>query len=81
MKSRKAFLTKPESFFNDSKIPGTLELHNIRRRWCMETGFFFHTAADELPFHEQWYRKYGDSDKSAYLELPLCFDPKMSSMP
>ena len=42
---------------------------------------FFHTAADELPFHEQWYRKYGDSDKSAYLELLLCLDPKMSSMP
>ena len=38
---------------------------------------FFHTAADELPFHKQ----YGNLDKSAYLELPLCFDPKMSSMP
>ena len=41
---------------------------------------FFHTAADELPFHEQWYRKYGDPVKNAYLELPLCFDPSISSM-
>ena len=39
---------------------------------------FFHTAADELPFHEQWYRRYGDPDVSGHLELPLCFDPSMT---
>ena len=38
----------------------------------------YHTAADQSPFHEQWYRKDGDPEVCGHPELPLSFDPSVT---
>ena len=39
---------------------------------------FYHTAANQSPFHKQWCRKDGDSEVCGHLELPLSLDPNVT---
>ena len=73
-------LTEPESASKVLKILGTFEVHMIRRTFNSDGVCkleFYHTAADQLPFHEQWYTKDSNPEVCGHPELPLSFDPDM----
>ena len=74
-------LNEPADIESAPKIRGTLQVHKITHTFN-EDGVckldFYNTAADELPFHTQWYRKEGDPDVCGHAELPLIFDPTMT---
>ena len=72
-------LEEPEDIDTSSpKINGTLEAHKICRSSSVDGVCkmeFFYTAADEQPFHVQYYKKDGDSDVCGHAELPLSNNP------
>ena len=74
-------LTETESISKAAKVPGTLEVHMIRRTFNSDGVCkleFYHTAVDQSPLHEQWYRKDGDPGVCGHTDLSLSFDPSMT---
>ena len=72
-------LEEPEDIDTSSpKINGTLEVHKVCRSFSVDGVCkmeFFDTAADEQPFHVQYYKKDGDPDVCGHAELPLSYNP------
>ena len=69
-------LIEPESVSKAPKIPGTLEVHMVRRSFSSDGVCkleFYHTIADQ-----SWYRKDSDLVVCGHPELPLSFDPSMA---
>ena len=77
-------LEEPEDIDTSSpKINGTLEAHKICRSFSVDGVCkmeFFYTAADEQPFHVQYYKKDGDPDVCGHAELPLSYNPDQTNM-
>ena len=60
------------------KIPSTLEVHSVKTLFNVDGVCklqFFKVASDSLPLHEEFYRKYGDSEECNHPLLSLSFDP------
>lgn len=74
--SQNQILKEPEDLETAPKIPSTLEVHKVRRIYsdgvCKLE--FYKIATDEIPFHEQWYRRKGDPEICGHPPLPLAFD-------
>ena len=70
-------LKEPDDIDSAPKILSTLKVHQVKRDFIVvrvcEVQFF--KVADSLPFHEEFYRRYGDPEVCDYPLLPFSFNP------
>ena len=70
-------LEEPDGIESAQKIPSTLQVHRVVRNFN-DDGVcklkFYRVANDDLPFHEQFYRKPGDPEVCDHELLPLSYN-------